>query len=443
MMSDLSATRPENVVGRRSIEEQAWSLFRFLQPRRPNDIKSIVESGLCVGCGLCESMVGSNHIKMVLNQEGFLRPATAENLNEGVQHDVLTVCPGIKQERRADIHHADPVWGVLRETYVAEILDEKTKFEGSSGGAITAIAAELLDRGDIKAVLHVAADHDNPMRSVSHVSRTREDVRRATGARYGPVSSLGGLHDMLDREEPFAFVGKPCDVAGVRHLSRIDERVDRLLRVAISFPCGGMPSHHASVRMAARYGFKEEDVSLMRHRGHGCPGPTRIESKQGRVHEENFDNTWFKEFGPDLQFRCKICPDSVGEQADIVCGDAWDIDGERNNINLMIVRSPVGQKTLEDMMGAGVLQLRPLATSALARMQPHHVARKTAVGARLLGLAFSGQMLPTFKRMGIIRSSFKGWRSFLENFFGSRLRASQGRNQETAPVWFGASKRET
>ncbi|UGV28510.1 coenzyme F420 hydrogenase [Rhodopseudomonas boonkerdii] len=428
-LRDLAAATSANVVYRGEAKSHAAK-----RVQAGKGIASIVENGMCVGCGLCESVAGRDSLQMTMGSNGFLRPVVAgHELAAKVEDEILTICPGLRQHKDGDEARADPVWGVRRGTYVSEVVDGRMSFEGASGGAITAITTRLIEADEVKSVLHVMADPERPMRSVACVSQSREDIRRAAGSRYGPVAPLTRLHEVLDRGEPFAFVGKPCDVAGVRNMAKRDARIDKLMRAAISFPCGGLPSHSASVRMAARYGFAEDDISLMRHRGHGCPGPTRIEASDGRAHEQDFDDTWFKEFGPDVQFRCKICPDSMGEQADIVCGDAWDVDGKRDNVNLMIARTKAGAKLIDSLAQAGVLKLKPLDDGALDRMQPHHRARKIAVAARLLGLLMAGQMIPSFRNMGLIRSAIHGWRDALANMLGARARAKAGGNRESAP----------
>jgi hypothetical protein len=88
---------------------------------------------------------------------------------------------------------------------------------------------------------------------------------------------------------------------------------------------------------------------------------------------------------------------------------------------------------VKTVAAAGLLKLRPLDFGGLARMQPHHLARKAAVGARLLGLVLAGQLIPSFRRLGLIRSALLGRRDFLGNFLGARSRASQGGNREAAP----------
>ena len=40
------------------------------------DIDDVVGAGLCAGCGICESMAGSDAIEMALPREGRIRPQT-------------------------------------------------------------------------------------------------------------------------------------------------------------------------------------------------------------------------------------------------------------------------------------------------------------------------------------------------------------------------------
>ena len=62
-----------------------------------------------------------------------------------------------------------------------------------------------------------------------------------------------------------------------------------------------------------RFGFEESELNLFRYRGHGNPGPTRIEAKDGRAVEVTYQEMWGDEAGWRIQPRCKICPDAIGE----------------------------------------------------------------------------------------------------------------------------------
>merc|ERR1712206_45745 len=72
----------------------------------------------------------------------------------------------------------------------------------------------------------------------------------------------------------------------------------------------------------------------------------------------------------DLQWRCKICPDAVGELADVSCPDGWLYDAEKRryvseeseNIgqNLVLTRTAVGEALVAECVAAGKLILAPL-----------------------------------------------------------------------------------
>ena len=56
------------------------------------------------------------------------------------------------------------------------------------------------------------------------------------------------------------------------------------------------------------------------YRGKGCPGPTRFEVVERRTVSVTHLDFWGEdERACSLSFRCKICPDGIGEAADI----AW------------------------------------------------------------------------------------------------------------------------
>ena len=73
-----------------------------------------------------------------------------------------------------------------------------------------------------------------------------------------------------------------------------------------------------SEELLARFGIAEDQLRLFRYRGYGNPGPTRIETEDGRAYEVSYQQLWEDESKWMIQPRCKICPDAIGEAADIV-----------------------------------------------------------------------------------------------------------------------------
>ncbi|HEV7252813.1 MAG TPA: Coenzyme F420 hydrogenase/dehydrogenase, beta subunit C-terminal domain [Mesorhizobium sp.] len=402
----------------------------------PKRLGDVVSHGLCTGCGLCES-IGGKRLPMALNHEGFLRPAVPPNLEPGIEAAVLKACPGLNQRGPAG-WRADPLWGPHRGVYLGYARDEALRHAASSGGVATAAAAFLLARGAADAVLHVSADVSRPVRSRARISRTREELVEAVGARYGPAAPLQPLHELLGRGERIVVLGKPCDIAAVRNLAREDDRVDRFVVATITFLCAGLPSHEVSRNIIGKYALSEGDVRLLRYRGHGCPGPTRIETRDGRAFEQTYVETWSNELNQGIQFRCKICPDSTGEQADLVCSDAWDGAegyplGDGEGYNAIIARTAKGLELLRDMIGSGVVSAEPMPAERLMTMQPHHARRKSQILARLAGLMLAGQPVPSYRRLRLVRAALWGAGHALANIRGTIARVRRGNNREHVP----------
>jgi spermidine/putrescine transport system permease protein len=300
---------------------------------------------------------------------------------------------------------------------------------------ISAVCLHLLETGQVDFVLHIKPDPRAPLRSIAHASRSREEIVAGASARYGPAAPLAGIRALLDRGERFAVVGKPCDISGLRNLARSDPRVDVLVPYKIAFLCAGVSSLRTSERIAGKYGLSPEDVAMLRYRGHGCPGPTRIVANDGRVFEQTYEATWSEELNQEIQFRCKICPDAIGEQADIVCGDAWvGADGypyaEHEGWNVIVCRTGAGDHLLAEMESEGSIVVKPLRVRDLDRIQPHQKERKEEMLARLAGLALAGGPMPRYRGLRIWSAALPRWRGVARTAFGTYRRASRDANRE-------------
>jgi coenzyme F420 hydrogenase subunit beta len=406
----------------------------------PSTLAEVVRHGLCTGCGLCQSMAGPDRIRLEMTADGFLRPTIRQKLSAEEERRILSACPGNRQHAAPEPDaRIDPLWGPIRRLARGQATDEEMRFKAASGGVISALCTYLLAGGDVDAILHTIADPAQALRSIPQVSRSPQGVMQAAGARYGPAAPLTDLEAMLAAGRPFALVGKPCDIAAVRNLARLDPRVDRLVRYRIAFFCAGVSSLGISQAIVGKYGLVEDQVRLMRYRGHGCPGLTRIEAKDGRVFEQTYDDSWGNELAQEIQFRCKICPDATGEQADIACGDAWITadgyaHGEYESWNAVIARTAAGEALLARMERDGKLNLLPNTVAELNRMQPHQGERKMAILARSGGLRLAGQPRPHYTGLRIFHAAWLGRHGFIGNLLGTLRRLRRGANREAEPA---------
>ena len=403
-------------------------------------VTDIVENGLCIGCGMCQSIAGSERIRLTMTPQGRERPVLQQALASATVEQIFSVCPGTRVVGLpTDLIDADtatdPVWGPYVKIVRGFAADPEVRFKGSTGGVLSALAIYLLETRQVEFVLHIAASQDMPMRSKRRLSFDRSQILEAAGSRYGPAAPLVDFRAILDRERPFAFIGKPCDVGAIRNLAQSDPRVDRYCQYLLTLVCGGVSELGKSQDVLDEFGLEEAQLSLFRYRGHGNPGPTRIETRDGRAFEKDYNDVWADENGWKLQFRCKICPDAIGESADIAASDVWPggaPSGEDAGFNGIIVRTRKGYELLEAAVRDGVLCLdQDLTPRDMDHFQPHQVRKKQAVWARLAGLKRAGQLVPSVERLRIRElARTAGFRANLAEARGTRQRVSEGRTTE-------------
>jgi coenzyme F420 hydrogenase subunit beta len=410
----------------------------------PLSLLEIVENGLCIGCGLCRSIAARGEIEMVMTKEGRERPVTRQPLSEATLARINAVCPGTHIEgpdvrRSSDPAESNPVWGSVERLTIGHATDPAVRFRGSSGGVLTALGQFLLSSGRVKFILHVAASRSAPMRSERRLSFDAAALLDGAGSRYGPVSPLADFSEILDRGEPFALIAKPCDVSAVRNLARLDPRVDRQMRYALAFVCGGASDLTKSEQVLQRFGIREEELALFRYRGHGNPGPNRVETKDGRAFQLTYRQMWEDEDRWMIQPRCKICPDAIGQVADIVASDAWlnggpGVDDEA--LNGIWVRSKRGLELFDAAVAEGAIAIkRESSFSEFDVLQSHQVRKRRALWARLKGMEIASKPVPEV--IGLQLQECARLNSLSENLAegrGAYRRAKNGRLGEPYPV---------
>ena len=403
-------------------------------------LERVVDTGLCIGCGLCQSVAGADRVRLMLHGEGGERPQVLTPLDADTERRILAVCPGVRVEApdgssgrarpaRDGAPARHPIWGLAERVALGHAADPGVRFEAASGGVLSALAIFLIESGKVEFVLHVAASAELPLRSDAQSSFTPAQVMGGARSRYGPAAPLVDFCSLLEGGRRFAFVGKPCDVAAVRNLARLDPRVNELVPYLLTMFCGGVSELSLSLDFLRGRDLALEQVRLFRYRGYGCPGPTRVETHNGRVFETTYNDFW----GADestwrLQFRCKICPDSIGEQADIAALDAWpggSPTDEDEGFNAVVARTPRGAALLAEAAAAGAVRVvRELNLTDLDGLQPHQERRRRAIAPRLAGFALASGVVPRFRGYRLVRAARKvGIAASLPEFLGAVRRA--------------------
>ena len=418
-------------------------------PSPTDRLYRIVEESLCIGCGLCESLAGSDCVKMQVVESGFERPVVVGPLTHETVDAIYDTCPGTRVEGLPDAtaqeaSHQDLVWGPHEYFVEAWAGDPAVRHQGSTGGVLTALGQFLVDTGDVEFILHAKAGGNDPTFGQPHVSETASDVLAGAGSRYGPTAVLQRVHELLDKDRVFAFVGKPCDISALRSLARRDPRVNRLIKVFLTPVCGGFASPKATETFIENHhGVKKAEIEQFRYRGFGCPGPTTFVTREGKSHTATYTEYWGEdEKSWNVPWRCKICPDGIGEGADIAAADNWPggspdpaLEADDPGTNAVVVRTKAGSDLMDRAVQAGYLCLGERLDSAhMSTVQPHQVKKKQAARARWDGIASQGRITPRSHglRLDALRASISDevYRAQSE---GTVARIQAGRASEETP----------
>ena len=375
---------------------------------------AIVEQGLCIGCGLCQSIAGKDVVQVVKTTEGYEQPVVIGNLNHGTVDKIYDTCPGTRIEGLPDKllepdTKQDNVWGPWRRMTRAFAADSEQRHIGATGGVLTALAIYLLKSKRVDFILHASSSTRDPSFGDRQLSFNEAEVIEAAGSRYGPTATLIDINEVLARGQPFAYIAKPCDIAALRNYAEHDDRVDKLVKYWLCMVCGGFGTPASTRAFYQRIGIEADEVTSLRYRGYGCPGPTRVETKD-TVKEVHYLDFW----GDDesmwaLPFRCKVCPDGIGEAADIAAADTWiggspnRIDSETDpGVNGVIARTGAGEELLAAAINEGVLDFEyDIVPDDMTIYQPHQMHKKYSAWARHQGLADECRIVPTTKRLRI------------------------------------------
>ena len=361
-----------------------------------NSLSDITENGLCIGCGICQSIAGNENISISMTEKGRLEPKENKPLNNEIFDKIKKTCPGViveglPKEAIDNKSKYDLVWGYYLSLFYAWSTDKDIRFKSSTGGLLNGLSLYLLETNKVKFILHTGTDPKKPMRSVSRYSYNKQELLNSGScSRYGPSSPLDKFNEALNKNEPFAFVGKPCDISAIRQLSKIDRRVNELCKYLLTLVCGGFGEFTKSQDFIDSFNVKEEELSIFRYRGYGNPGKMYIKTNSGEEHDKEYNSFWGEESTWRVPFRCKICPDAIGDSSDLAALDTWPGGspvGEDEGFNAAIIRTKKGYDLVHDARDAGYIKIgNHLKIEDINDFQPHQVSKKKAVYARHQGM---------------------------------------------------------
>ena len=312
-------------------------------------IDSLPQSA-CVGCMSCKNVCPVNCIDENENkQTGFYFPKIEE---EKCVHCGLCakVCPVINKREK---NHS------LEKVYCGYSLDEKTRYESTSGGFFTEIAMHTLE--DPEAVVFGAA-YETPYEVAHEEIKNIVEISKIRQSKYVQSrmrDTYKRIEERLKNDKTVLFCGTPCQGAALSaYLETKGVNRDRL--VIVDFICHSVNSpkaYQAYLReiedsfgkKISRVWFKNKEIEWKRF-------TTRIdfEGTDDYYIKDRYEDPFYKGFLKHHLYSrssCTTCQfKGVDRYSDITLADAWGIStgkDDKHGISTAIIHTEKGQKVFD------------------------------------------------------------------------------------------------
>lgn len=235
----------------------------------------------CCGCCMCAGACPKNCIEMQADDEGFVYPHVDESSCVNC-HLCEKVCPVINfKDEKSDFQ---------QQGYIVQHKDPVVLRESTAGGAFTAIAKYVLDRGGVAFGVELQ-DNLNATPSAAHHIwvEKKADLKKFRNSKY--VQSFVGdtaqqVKSFLEQGKYVCFSGTPCQVEGLKQYLDV-KKVDQTNLILVDVVCRAVPSpfifrkyleyqekknseHITSVRFRDKhYGYKYSTMNVISDRNHG------------------------------------------------------------------------------------------------------------------------------------------------------------------------------
>lgn len=287
----------------------------------------------------------------------------------------------IAGDRFAAAAHHDAAVGVFEQAFVGHVAEAGFREQGSSGGMVSWVAAELLRTGKVDAVAHVSSVGDpaegDPFFEY-RLSRTEAEIRGGAKSRYYPTELSGIIRAIRATPGRYAVVGIPCFIKAIHLLRTIDPVVAERVTHTLGLFCGHMKSAWMVESFAWQLGAKFERVRAIDYRLKDPSRPanwyrTQMSLTDGEVVAGDWwhlvDGDWGAGFFQNSA--CNFCDDVVAETADISFGDAWvePYSSDGRGTNVVIVRTAELLAIVEHARDEARLELEPVDAGFVERTQ--------------------------------------------------------------------------
>lgn len=361
-----------------------------------NVTEVVVQSNLCVGCGVCAGVCPVSCLEMRVNERGDLQAFLVGKCTSC--RLCLKVCPFYEQDkdvediakelfsRQSGAQYRDML-GYFKSCWAGHSTSAVQRRASSSGGLVTETLAWLHRVKAIDAVALVKTCTVDGRYSRFTVVRTVEQIKQCAGSAYYPTEVSDVIREIIRSDERWAVVALPCIAYAIRLAQKKIPRLQEGIKYLISLTCGTLPNvffteflisqskaQQAKIRRV-NYRAKRDRTSprvfyfeAYDERGTIVGSPVLFSGLASRLWNMGFFRT----------NACNYCEDVFGETADACFMDAWlaEYDQDPRGENIVVVRNEELGFALEQMQQEKIVDIKRISPEDVIASQKGAIRKK-------------------------------------------------------------------
>jgi coenzyme F420 hydrogenase subunit beta len=297
----------------------------------------------CIGCGICDVVCPHDAIDMVFNKFQEIQPNINENCTECticVKYCPFTNDKIIDEAKKVSSQQNPNNFGVDTNDNLYISYDKRIekRQKSASGGVVSAMAIDMLEKEIISSVLH--AEMSTGKIGESHykasISRTIEEIESKRSSFYAPISFHEVLKEFYHKEENILIMGVPCVIRAVTSVFEKNRHYKKNKIFTIALSCSHNVNGQFTDFLAESEGISKEESFKVNLRAKGEQKDANhfknhffkndsYNGNQTILKKDRFQ-TIFTETWRNYFFSmnvCNKCSDFWGYTADVSIKDAW------------------------------------------------------------------------------------------------------------------------